>query len=231
MRLRAVVIREGLPAVLEDKPVPGPEWRESDAMRWLIVEDPKPEELAQVFNGLGAEGAEIADHINGEEWAQWRERKGHAIVALPEPTAWMKARTWFHLISLPFCFVSVHGAEVEALDGFIRNWWIERPGPKASMEDVLLCLIECLAGEEAGEFSSIRLDVERHAEGLKIGDRSFSIEHLEDLMTRTHHMATVFFELQRLCESLEFSRARHVELVTHTESFRMGASNLRKDSM
>ena len=228
MRLRAVVIREGQPAVLEEAPVPGPDWRESDAMHWLIVEDAKPEELAQVFDRLGAEGAEVADHINGEQWANWRERKGHAIVALPEPTAWMEGRTWFHLVSLPFCFVSVHDSEIEVLDRFLRNWWLERPGPKASMEDVLLCLVECLAGEEAGEFSRIRFEVERHAAGLKYRDRSFSVERLEDLMTRTHHMATVFFELQRLCESLEFSRARHVELVRHTDSFRMGATNLRR---
>jgi magnesium transporter len=213
---------------LDDRPVPGPDWRESGGTRWLIVEDAKHEELAQVFDQLGADGAEIANHINGENWVVWRERQDHAIVTLPEPTAWMKGRTWFHLVSLPWCFISVHGAEVEALDEFIQNRWIERPGPETSMEDILLCIIESLAGEESGEFCRVRLEVERHAEGLTSGDRAFTVERLENLMTRIHHMATVFFELQRLCESLEFSRARHVELINHTETYRQGALNLRR---
>jgi magnesium transporter len=228
MRLRAVVVGEGRSVTLDEAPVPGVDWQDDDTIRWLIVENAKPEELAQVFDQLGAEGSTVAHHIHGEQWAQWRERKDHAIVALPEPTAWMQARTWFHLVSLPRCLISVHGAEISALDSFLQNWWFERPGPEPSMEDVLLFLMEGLAGEESGEFGLIRFEVERHAEGLKRGDPSFTVERLEDLLTRSHHMATVFFEMQRLFENLEFSRARHVELTTRTEAFRLGARSLRR---
>lgn len=226
MRLRAVVVREGRSVTLDEAPVPGSDWQDDDAIRWLIVEKPTPEELAQVFDQLGIEGKRISNHINGKRWAEWLERKNHAIVSLPEPTAWMKDRTWFHLISLPRCLISVHGAEVAALETFLQERWIERPGPEATMEDVLLFMLEGLAGEEAGEFGLIRQEVEHHAEGLKCGDASFTIENLEELMTRSNHMGTVFFEMQRLCENLEFSRTRHVELNNLVEAFRLGARSL-----
>jgi magnesium transporter len=228
MRLRAVVVGQGRTVTLDDRPVPDQGWRESGETRWLIVENANSSDLARLFDHLGADGTEIANHIHGENWVVWRDRQDHTIVTLPEPTAWMKDRTWFHLVSLPWCFISVHGAEVGALEGFIQDRWLKRPGPETSMEDVLLFIIESLAGEESGEFCRVRLEVERHAEGLTSGDRAFTVERLENLMTRIHHMATVFFELQRLCESLEFSRARHVELVNHTETFRQGARSLRR---
>jgi len=228
MKLRAVVVREGRSVTLDDAPVLGAELQGDDAIHWLIVESPTPEELAQVFDQLGVEGSRISNHINGRRWAQWQERKSHTIVSLPEPTAWMKDRTWFHLISLPRCLISVHGAEVAALDTFLQERWIERPGPEATMEDVLLFLLESLVGEESGEFGLIRQDVESHAEGLKSGDAAFTVENLEELMTRSSHMATVFFEMQRLFENLEFSRTRHVELTNLTEAFRLGSRSLRR---
>jgi len=58
-----------------------------DVLVGAALENANSSDLAQVFDQLGADGAEIANHINGENWVMWRDRQDHTIVTLPEPTA------------------------------------------------------------------------------------------------------------------------------------------------
>ena len=46
-------------------------------------------------------------------------------------------------------------------------------------------------------------------------------------MTVSTHMSTVFFEYQRLCDSLEFARTSVISLDTHKELFRRGVETIR----
>jgi Mg2+ and Co2+ transporter CorA len=174
------------------------------------------------------DGAILADHITGHESSYWMEQEQFSVIAIPEPTVWMEQSTWFHLVAIPETIISVHGAQVPAMDTFIRRRWLDRPGPAPDMAAVVLHLIKCYVEEETLEFGRIRLQVEQHAEGLRGGDQSFSVEHLEGLMTKTHHMATVFFEYQGVCEGIGFTNTRAISLGTQEERFRQGSQIIRR---
>ena len=227
MRLRTVVVQEGHAVTLETDPNPSPGWLDDGMIRWLSVEAATHDELVQLFDQLGADGTVLANHITGDQWSQWIEREQFTATVIAAPTAWLERETWFHLVGLPQTIVSVHSAEISAMDEFIRCRWLDRPGPAAAMDAVLLKVIQCYVEEEDDEFHRIRLRIEQHAEGLKCGDKSFAVEDLEELMTRSNHMATVFFEHQRLCEGLEFVRSRVISLGTHRELIRRGVENIR----
>jgi magnesium transporter len=66
-------------------------------------------------------------------------------------------------------------------------------------------VIRTFIDEEVIYFNRLRLEVEKHSEGLKQGDKSYTVEHLEELMTKFHHMVNVYYEYQVLAESLEFN--------------------------
>ena len=229
MKLRAVVVQEGHGISLETDPNPSRNWSDDGAIRWLSIEDATRDELEQLFDQLGSDGKRLADHITKEEeWSLWLDREQFLVIALPEPTAWTEARLWFHLITLPQTIISVHRTEIPAMEAFIQSQWLDRPGPDRKLESVLLHLIQCYIEEDEVEFSRIRFHVEQHAEGLRRGNKSFTVEGVEKLMTKSHHLATSFFEHQRLCEGLEFARTRAISLGTHKELFHQGAQYLRR---
>jgi magnesium transporter len=228
MRLRSVVIREGSVVSHDEAPTPDLGWHRDGAMRWLLVQGGMDGELASVLESLGADGVAIEAHVKGSDWLQPLESQGYSVAALPELTSWNENRSWFHVVLLPQTLVSVHAQEIEAMDSFVQRRWLARPAPRPTLEDLLLFFIEALTMEETAEFGRIRFDVERHAAGLKAGPESVTVEQLEDLMTRSHHMSTVFFEMQRLVENVEFSRASLLNLAEHREYFRLGIHALRR---
>ena len=79
------------------------------------------------------------------------------------------------------------------------------------MDAILRHMIRSLVAEESAEFNRIRLEIERHAAGLRGGDRAFTVERREDLMPASQCMATFFFASQRLVDDLFF--ARHSKLL------------------
>jgi len=208
MRLRVITVRAGEPCVLDESPEPSGAWCEDESVRVLFIEGSREDQLAQLVDRLGIEGASVAAHIHGPDWIQPLEQESFSLTALPEPTVWMESRTWFHILFRPGMLVTVHRAETPHVGVFIQNRMLDRPAPEATLQDVLMFTMEGLTMDENAEFARIRFEVEQHAKLLKESPETARIEQLEDLMTRTHHMATVFFEMQRLCENLEFSRAR-----------------------
>ncbi|UCH83545.1 MAG: hypothetical protein JSW50_13985 [Candidatus Latescibacterota bacterium] len=228
MRLRAVIVTEEHGVTVESDPKPSSDWQNDEAIRWLNVESATRDQLNELFDRLGVDGAALADHITGELSSQWLEREQFSVAAIPEPTAWMAHETWFHLIAIPQTIISIHGAEIPPMEAFIKHRWLDRPGPQPVLAAVLMHLIQCCVEEESDEFGRIRLQIEQHAEGLKRGDESFTVDRLEELMTKSHHMATVFYEHQRVCEGIEFAKTHAISLETHRELFRLGAQNLRR---
>ena len=228
MRVRTVSVQAGQPVALDTR-TDLTEIRPDDGViRWLTVEAATGSELEELFNRLGCDGKEVAAHIAGEQWTHWLDRKRFCIMALAEPTAWGPAQTWFHVVALQNTIVSVHRSEVAATDAFIQRWWLDRPGPEQVTEAVLLHLIQTYVEEEEEEFDRIRLQVERHADGLRRGDESFVVEQVEALMTKSHNMATVFFEQQRVCEDLGFAKSEAISMGTHMELYQQGAQSIRR---
>lgn len=227
MRLRSVTVREGHEVALEADPSPSPDWREDGVIRWLNVEAATHGELVDLFDRLGSDGTVIADYITEDHSPYWIEREEFTATTRAAPTAWRQHEAWFHLVGLPQTIVTVHGVEVPGTEAFIRRCWLGRPRPDVAIDAVLLKVIQSYVEEENDEFHRIRLQIERHAEGLKRGDSSFTVELLEELMTRCNHMGTVYFEYQRLCEGIEFVRSRVVGTRTHQELFRQGVANIR----
>jgi magnesium transporter len=222
-----VVVQEGHGVTLDADPNPSPEWLDDGLIRWLNVEAATRDELAEFFDRLGADGAVLADHITGDRSSRWIEREQFTVAVKPAPTAWLNHETWFHLVGLPQTIVSVHDTEIPATDAFIQSRWLDRPGPEAAMDAVLLKVIQYYVEEENDEFHQVLLRIEQHAEGLRCGDKSFTVENLEELMTKSNHMAYVFFEYQRLCEGLEFVKSPVITLGTHRELLRQGVGNIR----
>jgi magnesium transporter len=223
LRTSAVVVQKGRQVTLESDLAPEPSGKTDGQVRWLIVEGATRAELTQLFGQLGVDGEFLAGHILGEQWVQWLEREDFSIVALPQATTWAGPGVWYHLVLLPGTLVTVHRDVIEDLEACLERGWIDRPGPEAVMGDSLRFLLEGLTLEETTEFGRIRLEVERHAAMLKQGHPDLTIEHLEDLMTRSHHMSVVYFELQRFCEVLDFSRSGLVEHIGDCAPFRQAA--------
>jgi magnesium transporter len=228
VRVRTVSVQAGQPVSLDSRPNSTAIRPDDGAIRWLTVEAATRSELEELFNRLGCDGKVVADHIAGEQWTHWLDRKQFCIMGLAEPTAWSPAQTWFHVVALHNTIVSVHRTEVAAMDAFIQRWWLDRPGPSQAMEAVLLHLIQSYVEEEEEEFVRIRLQVERHADGLRRGEQSFVVEQVEALMTKTHNMATVFFEQQRLCEDLGFAKTEAIAMGTYKELYHQGAQSIRR---
>ena len=226
MRLRAIVVQEGKAVSLETDPNPSTTWLDDGAIRWVNVDGATHEELERLFDRLGGDGKLLAGHITDDQGLQWLEREDFSAVAVMEPSAWTEGRTSFHLVTFAQTIVSVHRSEIPAMDGFIQRLWLDRPGPDPSLEAVLQHLIQCYVEEEEGEFVRLRTQVEQHAEGLGRGDESYQVEHIERLMTKSHNMGTVFYELQGLCEAVEFAKTNPISLETHKELFRQAARYL-----
>ena len=227
MRLTAIHVQEGGVLTLETDPSPSKEWLDDGLIRWLNVEGATRADLEQLFDRLGAEGSVLAEHITGEDWLEWIEREQFYVRADVAPTSWREHETWFHFVVLPETIVTVHGVEIPAMREFIQRWWLDRPGPDAATEAVLLHVIGCYVDEESSEFNRLRLQIVQHAEGLRRGNAAFTVEHLEALMTKCHHMTAVLFEHQSHLEAVDFLRSRVISRETQTKLFRRGAQAIR----
>lgn len=227
MRIRTMLVEEDGAPTLEADAHPSSAWLGDSSIRWLNLEGASRDELEQFFDQLGAEGSVIADHITGENWTDPIERGQVFINTHAAPTSWLEHEAWFHLVVLPETVVTVHAVEIPALDAFIRRWWLDRRGPDRDLGAVVLHVILSYIDEELVAFKRIRLQVERHAEGLKRNDEAFSVENLEALVTKSHHMTMVFQEHQALLESLEFIRSRAIPLDSCVQLYRQGAKAIQ----
>ena len=79
--------------------------------------------------------------------------------------------------------------------------------------------------EEVTFFNKFRLAIEKHAEGLRLGDPTVTVEQLEGQMTR-HHMTTVFYEYEVLLRGIEYNTNRTLASKSFAKTFRSGAKTI-----
>lgn len=208
MRIRSVVVEAGHEPRLEPDPDPSAAWLDDGRIRWVNVEGATREDLERLGRELGPEGPVLAEHISGDRWFEVLDREQSYVGFLAAPTAWLEHERWFHILLLPETIVTLHSAEIPGTDGFMQRCWFDRPGPDATGDAVMLHVIQGYVEEEITEFYRVRFQVAEHAEGLRQGDTAVTVEGLEALMTRCHHMAIAFFEYQTLLQGMGFIRSR-----------------------
>jgi magnesium transporter len=220
-----IVEAEGEPK-LESDPDPSGAWLDDGLIRWVNVEGATREDLGRLLQQLGSEGPILADHITGDRWFEVLDREQCYAAFLAAPTAWLQHERWFHIVLLPETIVTLHRAEIPSTDDVMQRCWFDRPGPDATVDAVLLHVIQGYIEEEITEFYRVRFQVEEHAEGLRRGDATFTVEDLEELMTRCQHMAIAFFEHQTLLQSIGFIRSRAFALGSHSKLYGQGVQAL-----
>jgi magnesium transporter len=208
MRVRSVIVETGKQPRLDADTEPSGRWLDDARIRWLNVEDASPEDLARLGQHLGPEGPLLADHISGDHWFEVLDREQSYVGFLASPTAWLEHERWFHIVLLPETIVTLHSAEIPETDDFLQRRWFDRPGPEATIDAVMLHVIQGFVEEEVAEFYRVRFQVTQHAEGLRQDDEAYTVEGVEELMTRCHHMGVAFFELQTLLQGIGFIRSR-----------------------
>jgi magnesium transporter len=220
MRIRSVVVEAGREPRLEsDNPDLSSVWLDDGLIRWVNVEGATREDLERLFQPLAPEGPVLAGHITGDQWFEVFDREHCYAAFLAAPTAWLEHETWFHIVLLPQTICTLHPTEIPSTDDFMQRCWFDRPGPDSTVDAVMLHVIQGYIEEEITEFYRVRFQVEEHAEGLRRGDAAFTVEDLEELMTRCHHMATAFFEHQTLLQGIGFSRSRAFSLGSHSHLY------------
>jgi len=227
MKLTSVIVRHGEPLALEPNPEPGNRWQTDGAIRWLNVENATRDELEVLFDRLGTEGNVLADHITGDNWMDWFERERFYLAVMATPAAWLAHETWFHLVVTPRAVVCVHTAEIPELQSFIQHRWLERPGPEATIGGVLFHVFQTHAEEDGLEFNRLRLQVDKYAREMSKDDETASVELLEELMTRCHHLSNAHLEWKLLLRSLEFARSSVVDISDILDSVQRGAEAMR----
>ena len=70
MKLREILIDDSDMVTYNTTPSPSSTWLSDDHPRWLIIENGTRDEIAGVFDSLGAKGEMIVDHIEGENWLE-----------------------------------------------------------------------------------------------------------------------------------------------------------------
>jgi magnesium transporter len=178
MKIRVLEVKEKGKVDLLSDPKPESSWCKDGVIRWVNVEHATKDELVDLLDNLNSKGEFIADLITGDNWYDWIEQDDFFVKANAAPTAWFKDEKWYHLV---------------------------RPGPDHDMNSVMVHVVRTFIDEEAINFYRLRLEIEEHSEGLKQGDKKYTVAHLEALMTKCQHMLTVFYEYQVLAESLEFN--------------------------
>ena len=231
MRMRSVVVEPGREPRLESDPDPSGAWLDDGLIRWVNVEGATREDLERLLQQLGPEGPVLAGHITGDHWFEILDREQCYVAFLAAPTAWLEHETWFHIVLLPETIVTLHRAEIPSTDVFMQRCWFDRPGPDATVDAVMLHVIQGYIEEETTEFYRVRFQVAEHPEGLRRGDAAFTVEVLEELMTRCHHMAIAFFEHQTLLQTIGLIRSRAFDLGSHSKLYDQGVraiGNLRE---
>lgn len=227
MKIRVIEVKENGKVVLLSDPRPESSWCKDGVFRWVNVEHATKDELVDLLDNLNSKGEFIADFITGDNWYDWIEQEDFFIKANASPTAWFKGEKWYHLVVLPETIITIHGREIPLMEEFIKRWWLDRPGPDNNMNSVMIHVVRTFIDEEVIYFNRLRLEVEKHSEGLKQGDKSYTVEHLEELMTKCQHMLTVFFEYQVLAESLEFNLSIPISAESFSTVYRSKANVIK----
>jgi len=205
MKIRVLEVKEKGKVDLLSDPKPESSWCKDGVIRWVNVEHATKDELVELLANLNSKGEFIADLITGDNWYDWIEQDDFFVKANAAPTAWIKDEKWYHLVALPETIITIYKREIPQIEQFIKRWWLDRPGPDNNMNSVMVHVVRTFIDEEVIYYNRLRLEIEKHSEGLKQGDKRYTVEHLEELMTKCQHMLTVFFEYQVLAESLEFN--------------------------
>jgi len=193
----------------------------------VSVEHAAKDELVQLLDTLHSKGELIAELITGDNLFDWIEQDVFFIKANALPTAWLNGEEWYHLIVLPETIVTIHGREFPQIEQFIQRWWLDRPGPDNNMNSVMAHFVKTFIDEEVLYFNRIRIKIRKHAVGLKQGDERYTIEHLEELMSKCHHMMTVYYEYQVLVESLEFNLSIPISAESFSAVYRTQANAIK----
>ncbi len=227
MKIRVLEVKEKGKVDLLSDPKPESSWCKDGVIRWVNVEHATKDEIVELLDNLNSKGEFIADFITGDNWYDWIEQDDFFIKANAAPTAWFKDEKWYHLVVLSETIITIHKSEIPQIEQFIKRWWIDRPGPDNNMNSVMIHVVRTFIDEEVIYFNRLRLEVEQHSEGLKQGDKSYTVEHLEELMTKCQHMLTVFFEYQVLAESLEFNLSIPISAESFSTVYRSKANVIK----
>ncbi len=226
MKLREILIDESDLVTYNTSPSPSLSWLSDGHARWLIIEGGTRDEIAGIFDSLGAKGEVIADHIKGENWLERVEHSEFFIRVNASPTAWNAFEKWYHMVVISNIIITIHATEIHELDIYIQRWWLDRPAPESHVNYVLMQIVKMFVSEEVTFFNKFRLAIEKHAEGLRLGDESVTVEQLEAQMTQCQHMTTVFYEYQVLVSSMEHNTDRTLSSKSFAETFRSGAKTI-----
>ena len=226
MKLREILIDESDSVTYNTSPSPSLSWLSDGHARWLIVENAAHDEIAGLFNSLGAKDEVIADHIKGENWIERVETSDVYIRANPSPTAWNAFEKWYHMVVTSNIIITIHATEVPDMDDYIQRWWLDRPAPESHVNSILMQIVKMFVSEEVTFFNKFRLAIEKHAEGLRLADPTVTVEQLESRMTQCYHMTTVFYEYQVLLRSVEYNTDRTLASKSFVETFRSGAETI-----
>ena len=226
MKLREILIDDSDSVIYNTSPSPSLSWLNDGHAHWLIVEDATHDEIAGLFNSLGAKGRMIADHIKGENWLQRIEHSDLYIRANPSPTAWDALEKWYHMVVISNIIITIHATEIPDIDDYIQRWWLDRPAPESHVNSMLMQIVKMYVSEEVTFFNKFRLAIEKHAEGLRLSDPMVTVEQLEGQMTQCHHMTTVFYEYEVLLRSVEYNTDRTLSSKSFVETFRSGAKTI-----
>lgn len=227
MKLRVIEVRESGKVDLLSNPKPDRSWCKDGVIRWVNVEHATNDELVELLDNINSKGEFITELITGDNWYNWIEQEDFFIKANAAPTAWFKDEKWYNMIVLPETIVTIHRSEIHQMEQFIKRWWLDRPGPDNNMNSVMAHVIRTFIDEEVIYFNRLRLEIEKHSEGLKKGDKSYTVENLEELMTKCQHMLTVFFEYQVLAESLEFNLSIPISAESFSTVYRRAANVIK----
>jgi|GEM_PF-4866808 len=226
MRLTSVVIHRDGSVELEHSPETALGLAKDDKIRWINVENASHDELVALFDLLGEEGEIIANQITAEDCMDWSEQERFYIAVLAAPVDWMVNETWFHLVIIPRAIVCVHAQQNPELQDFIQRRWLDRPGPDGTMAGVLFHVFQSHAEEDGLGFIRIRHQVEEYAQKMLNDDESVSVDHLEELMTRCHHLSSAHLEWQLFLRTIEFTKSRVIDISDHLTVFQHGAATL-----
>ena len=226
MKLREILIDDSDLVTYNTSPSPSLSCLNDGRARWLIVENPTHNEIVELFNSLGAKGEMIADHIKGEDHLERVESNDVYIRANPSPTAWAKLEYWYHMVVISNIIITIHEKEVPDLDIYIQRWWLNHPAPEANINSLLMQIVKMFVSEEVTFFNKFRTSIGKHAEGLRRGDPTVTIEQLEMKMTQSCHMTTVFYEYELLLRGIEYNTDGILSSKSFQKTFRSGAKTI-----
>jgi magnesium transporter len=223
MKLKEILVDGGDTVTYNTDPLPSSNWLNDGHIHWLNVSGASLEELAELFNTLGVKGKLIVDHIDGDDWIQRMEGNDFYFRANAAPTAWFAFEKWYYMVVISNIIITIHKEETPEMEKYIERWWLKSSSPEPKLNNVLMHIVKMFVSEEVTFYNKLRLDIEKHAEGLRLGDEDFTVEQLEVQMTQCYHMSTVFYEYQVLLQSMEFNTDKALASTSFSEHYRTAA--------